>query len=91
MGQCIFSPFPSQSRAQGLVKQFQDIHEQIEQTYVEFTTFDCLRKHEIQAIPKRLAVRTAFFVLNCSFSYRKYKDYIYGKYLYRSTWTLFKV
>jgi len=43
-----------QSRQQGLLKQFHDIYEQIESTYVEYTTFDSLRKHEVQAIPKRL-------------------------------------
>jgi len=43
-----------QSRSQGLLKQFHDIYEQIEQTHVEATTFDNLRQHEIQAIPKRL-------------------------------------
>ena len=45
-----------QSRAQGLIKQLQDISEQIEQTQVECKTFEDLRKHEIGAIPKRLEV-----------------------------------
>ncbi|KAI0237412.1 Cell division cycle 5-like protein [Lamellibrachia satsuma] len=43
-----------QSRAQGLVKQVQDMYEQVEQTYVEYKTFDHLRQHEVGAIPKRL-------------------------------------
>lgn len=43
-----------QSRAQGLMKQVQDLHEQLEQTYVECTTFENLRQHEIGAIPKRM-------------------------------------
>ena len=45
-----------QSRAQGLMKQVQDLHEQLEQTYVECTTFENLRQHEIGAIPKRMEV-----------------------------------
>ncbi|XP_041352157.1 cell division cycle 5-like protein [Gigantopelta aegis] len=43
-----------QSRAQGLMKQFHDQYEQIEQTFVELKTFENLRQHEIGAIPKRL-------------------------------------
>lgn len=43
-----------QSRSQGLVKQLNDLYEQIEQTFVEFKTFEDLRKHEIGAIPKRM-------------------------------------
>ncbi|KAL5009999.1 hypothetical protein ScPMuIL_012304 [Solemya velum] len=42
-----------QSRAQGLMKQVQDTYEQLEQTFVEYKTFDTLRQHEIGAIPKR--------------------------------------
>ena len=45
-----------QSRAQGLIKQLTDCFEQIEQTSVEFKTFDDLRQHEIGAIPKRIEV-----------------------------------
>ncbi|KAK3089147.1 hypothetical protein FSP39_001265 [Pinctada imbricata] len=43
-----------QSRSQGLAKQMSDLYEQIEQTFVEFKTFEDLRQHEIGAIPKRL-------------------------------------
>ena len=43
-----------QSRAQGLVKQLQDVYEQTEQTYVELQTFQNLRQVEIGAIPKRM-------------------------------------
>jgi len=43
-----------QSRAQGLIKQFQELTEQIENTSVELSTFEHLRQHEIGAIPKRL-------------------------------------
>ena len=46
-----------QSRAQGLLKNLHDTHEQIEQTAVELNTFKNLRQHEIGAIPKRLEVR----------------------------------
>ena len=45
-----------QSRAQGLIKQFQELTEQIENTSVELSTFEHLRQHEIGAIPKRLEV-----------------------------------
>lgn len=43
-----------QSRSQGLFKQVQELHEQLEQTYVELVTFENLRQHEVGAIPKRL-------------------------------------
>ncbi|KAK0064476.1 cell division cycle 5-like protein [Biomphalaria pfeifferi] len=43
-----------QSRAQGLVKQIQDLTEQIESTRIELGTFEHLRQHEMGAIPKRL-------------------------------------
>jgi len=45
-----------QARAQTLVTQLNDIHDQIEQTFVELKTFENLRQHEISAIPKRLEV-----------------------------------
>ena len=32
------------------------MYEQVEQTYVEYKTFDHLRQHEVGAIPKRLEV-----------------------------------
>ena len=47
-----------QSRAQGLIKQLNDITDQIEQTHIEAKTFETLRQHEIGAIPKRLEVCT---------------------------------
>ncbi|KAH9507984.1 CDC5 cell division cycle 5-like protein [Bulinus truncatus] len=43
-----------QSRSQGLVKQLQDVTEQIESTRIELNTFEHLRHHEMGAIPKRL-------------------------------------
>jgi len=43
-----------QSRSQGLVKQIQDLHDQIEQSALELTTFQSLRDHETLAIPKRI-------------------------------------
>ena len=54
-----------QSRSQGLMKQFHDQYEQIEQTFVELKTFENLRQHEIGAIPKRLEVRTDTSVWHC--------------------------
>lgn len=48
--------FIFQSRAQGLVKQIQDLTEQIESTRIELGTFEHLRQHEMGAIPKRLEV-----------------------------------
>ena len=38
------------------MKQVHDMYEQVEQTYVEYKTFDHLRQHEVSAIPKRLEV-----------------------------------
>ncbi|XP_074646818.1 cell division cycle 5-like protein [Tubulanus polymorphus] len=43
-----------QSRAQGLIKQLQDMFEQMEQAHIEEQTFLHLRQHEIGAIPKRM-------------------------------------
>ncbi|XP_060551869.1 cell division cycle 5-like protein [Ruditapes philippinarum] len=43
-----------QSRSQGLYKQVSELHEQLEHTYVELTTFENLRQHEVGAIPKRM-------------------------------------
>lgn len=43
-----------QSRAQALIKQIQDFHEQIEQLQLELRTFKSLRDHETTAIPKRM-------------------------------------
>ncbi|GFO03517.1 cell division cycle 5-like protein [Plakobranchus ocellatus] len=43
-----------QSRAQGLVKQLQELTEQMENTTVELSTFQHLRQLEMGAIPKRL-------------------------------------
>ena len=38
------------------MKQISDVYEQIEQTFVEYKTFEDLRQHEIGAIPKRMEV-----------------------------------
>jgi len=43
-----------QSRAAGLIKQHQEVSEQLETVSVELATFQHLRQHEIGAIPKRL-------------------------------------
>lgn len=43
-----------QSRAVGLIKQLSDVHDQVEQAYVEKRTFEELRNQEIKSIPKRL-------------------------------------
>jgi pre-mRNA-splicing factor CDC5/CEF1 len=45
-----------QSRAVGLIKQLSDVHEQVEQAYVEKRTFEELRNQETKSIPKRLQV-----------------------------------
>jgi len=45
-----------QSRSQTLLKQLQEMHEQIEQTAVEMKTFENLREHEVIAVPKRVEV-----------------------------------
>ncbi|XP_006882194.1 PREDICTED: cell division cycle 5-like protein [Elephantulus edwardii] len=43
-----------QSRAMGLMKQWNDLWDQIEQAYLELRTFEELKKHEDSAIPRRL-------------------------------------
>lgn len=43
-----------QSIHQAMTKQVHDLHDQVEQTYVEMKTFEHLRQHEVNAIPKRL-------------------------------------
>lgn len=43
-----------QSRAQMLVKSLQDTYNQLESKQVELTTFEKIREHELQAIPKRV-------------------------------------
>lgn len=50
-----------QSRAQTLVKQIQDLVEQIEQTHLELDTFKMLKNHENNAIHKRIQV--SFFLI----------------------------
>lgn len=45
-----------QSRAMGLMKQLNDLWDQIEQAYLELRTFEELKKHEDSAIPRRLEV-----------------------------------
>lgn len=47
--------FNFQNRAQGLIKQFNDSHEQIEQLRLELSTFKCLQAQEEAALPKRIA------------------------------------
>ena len=49
-----------QSRSGGLLKQVQELNEQLEHTFVELTTFENLRQHEIGAIPKRMEVQSVF-------------------------------
>ncbi|XP_015284732.1 PREDICTED: cell division cycle 5-like protein [Gekko japonicus] len=43
-----------QSRAMGLIKQLNDLWDQIEQAHLELRTFEELKKHEDSAIPRRL-------------------------------------
>ncbi|MGH0135286.1 UNVERIFIED_CONTAM: hypothetical protein FKN15_000852 [Acipenser sinensis] len=42
-----------QSRAMGLIKQMNDLWDQIEQANLELCTFEELKKHEDLAIPRR--------------------------------------
>jgi pre-mRNA-splicing factor CDC5/CEF1 len=44
-----------QSRAQMLIKSLHDIYNQIESKQVELQTFEHIRNHELEAIPKRLS------------------------------------
>lgn len=43
-----------QTRAQGLVKQLQDLYDQIEQAHMELSTFKFLKTQEEAAIPRRI-------------------------------------
>ena len=55
----------------GLIKQLSDVHDQVEQAYVEKRTFEELRNQEIRSIPNRLNVRsTAVFVFVRKMSHR---------------------
>uniref|UniRef100_A0A2R5LNQ6 Putative mrna splicing protein cdc5 myb superfamily n=1 Tax=Ornithodoros turicata TaxID=34597 RepID=A0A2R5LNQ6_9ACAR len=47
-----------QSRGQALIKQIQELAEQIEQTHLELKTFEALQDHEALAIPKRVEALT---------------------------------
>lgn len=47
-----------QSRGQALIKQIQELVEQIEQTHLELKTFQALQEHEALAIPKRVEALT---------------------------------
>lgn len=46
-----------QSRAASLIKQFQELQDQIEQANLEFSTFKFLAEQEKAAIPRRIEVR----------------------------------
>uniref|UniRef100_A0A1B6JPC5 Pre-mRNA splicing factor component Cdc5p/Cef1 C-terminal domain-containing protein n=2 Tax=Homalodisca liturata TaxID=320908 RepID=A0A1B6JPC5_9HEMI len=43
-----------QTRAQGVIKQLQDMHDQIEQARMELSTFKFLKEQEEAAIPRRI-------------------------------------
>ncbi|KAM7307780.1 hypothetical protein ISCGN_011416 [Ixodes scapularis] len=47
-----------ESRGQALIKQIQELAEQIEQTHLELKTFQALQEHESLAIPKRVEALT---------------------------------
>lgn len=57
--------FLIQSRAASLSKQLSDIHEQVEQCFVELNTFEGLRSQELQAIPRRTQVCLCVRLLMC--------------------------
>lgn len=56
-----------QARAHSLIKQLQEIYEQIEQNYLSLSTFKFLEKMETTAIPKRLEVLIVnlFLIIYC--------------------------
>ena len=55
-------PFFFQSRAQVIVKQLQELYEQLEQADMELSTFKFLQQQEIAAIPRRLEVIRVLFL-----------------------------
>lgn len=49
-----------QSRAQSLIKQFQDLADEIDKAHMELSTFKLLQQQEESAIPKRIEVCPLF-------------------------------
>lgn len=52
-----------QSRAQALIKQLQDLYDQIDQAHLELNTFRFLQEQEKAALPRRIQVRYAVVLL----------------------------
>lgn len=50
-----------QTRSQGVIKQLQDMHDQIEQARMELSTFKFLKEQEEAAVPRRLHVSFVIF------------------------------
>lgn len=63
---CTLLPFLGgyQSRAASLIKQFQELQDQIEQANLELSTFKFLADQEKAAIPRRIEVS---YATNCLF------------------------
>lgn len=52
-----------QSRAQTLIKQLQDLYEQIDQAHLELNTFKFLQEQEQAALPRRVQVQFSLYLL----------------------------
>lgn len=52
-----------QSKAQGLIKQYNDLEDQIEKACIELSTFQHLQTHEEMAIPRRIKVSAVILSL----------------------------
>lgn len=52
-----------QSRAQTLIKQLQDLYEQIDQAHLELNTFKFLQEQEQAALPRRVQVQFSLSLL----------------------------
>lgn len=52
-----------QSRAQALIKQLQDLYDQIDQANLELNTFKFLQEQEKSALPRRIQVRDVIYII----------------------------
>lgn len=70
-----------QSRAMGLMKQLNDLWDQIEQAHLELRTFEELKKHEDSAIPRRLEV-PVYSLIRALFA-KSYQSFPFPLLMYR--------
>lgn len=70
---CVFCSL--QTRAAAVIKQLQDLHDQIEQARMELSTFKFLKEQEEAAIPRRIEVSRGQLILpKLCFGYQVKKE-----------------